>query len=160
MHEWNSQGIKIWFFPRNEIPIDITEERPNPSSWSLPVAAWSSKFCDFSSALYQHSLIIDTTICGDWAGPAYPNSGCPGTCAEAVADPSNFVGECVVFEIQLQQILNQISQRPSGASTIFPSSNPKSASCLSWSTVLYERLRLFLGLPVDTYFMTITIILF
>jgi len=89
-HEWNSQGVKIWFFPREEVPADITKKQPNPSSWGVPIAAWSSKFCDISSALYQHSLIIDTTICGDWAGPAYEGSGCPGTCAEAVADPSNF----------------------------------------------------------------------
>src|ERR1700761_710400 len=28
---------------------------------------------------------------GDWAGNSYATSGCPGTCAERIQDPSNFV---------------------------------------------------------------------
>lgn len=35
-------------------------------------------------------MVINITICGDWAGPAYDNGGFPGTCADAVADPSNY----------------------------------------------------------------------
>lgn len=48
--------------------------------------------CDIASHFQDHVLTIDTTICGDWAGSAYESSGCPGTCADAVADPKNFVG--------------------------------------------------------------------
>jgi hypothetical protein len=29
-------------------------------------------------------------LCRDFAGGAYPSSGCPGTCADHVADPNNF----------------------------------------------------------------------
>ena len=28
---------------------------------------------------------------GDWAGNSYATSGCPGTCAERLTDPTNFV---------------------------------------------------------------------
>ena len=35
-------------------------------------------------------VVINITICGDWAGSAYDNGGFPGTCADAVADPSNY----------------------------------------------------------------------
>ncbi|EKM81740.1 hypothetical protein AGABI1DRAFT_111997 [Agaricus bisporus var. burnettii JB137-S8] len=90
VHEWNSWGVKIWFFTRDSIPVDITNEQPNPTSWGTPTAAWPSRDCDFSSALYEHSLVIDTTLCGDWAGSAYGDSGCPGTCQEVVANPANF----------------------------------------------------------------------
>lgn len=31
------------------------------------------------------------TLCGDWAGTSYEAAGCPGTCAERVADPTSFV---------------------------------------------------------------------
>lgn len=89
-HEWNSWGVKIWFFTRDKIPADITSGHPNPTSWETPTAAWPSKFCDFSSALHDHTLVIDTTLCGDWASSAYSGTGCPGTCQEAVANPANF----------------------------------------------------------------------
>lgn len=53
-------------------------------------------------------VIIDITFCGmtlslrillclmiqpvgDWAGSSYATSGCPGTCAERLMDPANFV---------------------------------------------------------------------
>ncbi|KZP13922.1 glycoside hydrolase family 16 protein [Athelia psychrophila] len=89
-HLWDSTGIKMWRFARNAIPADITSGQPNPASWPTPQAAWSSASCDMASNFYNHTLTLDTTICGDWAGGAYSNSGCPGTCEEAVADPTNF----------------------------------------------------------------------
>lgn len=114
-HEWNSQGIKIWFFPRDEIPADITAEQPNPTSWGSPIAAWSTKYCDFSSALYEHSLIIDTTLCGDWAGPAFGDSGCPGTCEQTVADPANFASTfSFYYDLVYVGSDQTITQTPSG----------------------------------------------
>lgn len=90
VHLWNSEGIKMWFFPRGEIPDDIEEKRPDPETWPTPVAFFSSKTCNMEENLYEHTLVLDTTICGDWGGPSYANSGCPGTCAQAVADTSIF----------------------------------------------------------------------
>jgi len=87
--EWTNDGIKGWFFPRGEIPSDITSSQPDPSSWGTPVAFWSSDSCDISQHFYSHSLTLDTTLCGDWAGAAF-SATCSGSCADAVADPSNF----------------------------------------------------------------------
>ncbi|TFK29680.1 glycoside hydrolase family 16 protein [Coprinopsis marcescibilis] len=91
-HLWNRDGIKMWHFARSEIPADLKEERPNPATWVTPVAFWSSRTCDMGKNFYEHTLVIDTTICGDWAGATYSSSGCPGTCAEAVANKQNFKG--------------------------------------------------------------------
>jgi len=34
---WLTTGaVKIWWFPRNNIPADITNGRPNPNSWVQP----------------------------------------------------------------------------------------------------------------------------
>lgn len=89
--EWQSDGIKGWFFPRDEIPSDITSSKPNPAGWGTPLAFWSSESCDISQHFYSHSLTIDTTLCGDWAGDSATfASTCSGSCAAAVADPSNF----------------------------------------------------------------------
>jgi hypothetical protein len=92
---WDKRGISTWRFDRSSIPRDITAKKPNPSGWGTPVAAFPSTDCDMGSHFFDQSLVIDTTLCGDWAGTAsvYGASGCPGTCAEAVADPTNFKSE-------------------------------------------------------------------
>ena len=89
----NSAGMSMWHFARADIPADITNQTPTPANWGTPAGYWSSQTCDIAANFYDHSMIIDTTICGGWAGGAYGNSGCPGTCSEMVANATNFVGE-------------------------------------------------------------------
>ncbi|RDB23666.1 putative glycosidase C21B10.07 [Hypsizygus marmoreus] len=91
VHLWDSTGIKMWHFARDEIPKDITAEKPDPSSWPTPAATFSASTCNVGEHFHDHVLTLDTTLCGDWAGATYQSAGCPGTCAEAVADPKNFV---------------------------------------------------------------------
>ncbi|OBZ74173.1 putative glycosidase C21B10.07 [Grifola frondosa] len=61
--------------------------------------------CDIASHFQNHQLVLDITLCGDWAGPAYSSSGqCPGTCSDAIADPSNFsVAKWMVNYIDIYQ---------------------------------------------------------
>ena len=88
-------GMSIYHFARADIPADITNQTPMPANWGTPAGMWSSQTCDIAANFYQHSLIIDTTICGGWAEGAYGSSGCPGTCSDMVANATNFVGELV-----------------------------------------------------------------
>ncbi|KAF7334141.1 GH16 domain-containing protein [Mycena venus] len=83
-----SSGIKIWHFPRNEIPTDIISRSPNPANWDKPVAFWSSLTCNISEHFKDHVITFDTTLCGDWAGNSFP--GGIVACTEAVADPVNY----------------------------------------------------------------------
>jgi len=89
-HLWDSTGIKVWRFTRDAIPSDIQLKQPNPSSWGTPVALFPSTLCDMASHFFEHSLVLDTTLCGDFAGPTYENSGCPGTCSQAIANSTNY----------------------------------------------------------------------
>ncbi|EDR14587.1 glycoside hydrolase family 16 protein [Laccaria bicolor S238N-H82] len=88
-HLWNSEGIKMWHFARGEIPADINAKQPNPASWPTPAAFWSAKSCNMNG-FHDHQLVIDTTLCGDFAGATYASAGCPGTCGGAVQNPANF----------------------------------------------------------------------
>lgn len=89
-HLWDSNGISVWRFERNEIPSDIQARTPNPSTWKAPVAYFSASSCDISKFIFEHKLVLDITVCGDWAGSSFGQSGCPGTCADMVADPSKY----------------------------------------------------------------------
>ncbi len=112
---WDQEGIQVWFFPRSKIPADITT--PNPATWGTPVSDIKFGGSCTASHFKDHTITINTSICGelyivccqrtpqvltvircvfsgDWAGSqdAYAKSGCPTTCADAAADPKNFVG--------------------------------------------------------------------
>jgi len=87
---WDSDGISIWHFPRGSIPSDINNMAPQPSSWGAPAAFWSSSTCSTGQFFSDHSMVIDTTLCGDWAGATFGSAGCPGTCSSYVKDPSHY----------------------------------------------------------------------
>ncbi|KAF8916325.1 glycoside hydrolase family 16 protein [Mucidula mucida] len=87
---WDDSGISIYFFSRCEIPQDIEDETPDPSSWGAPSAFFPSSACSTSENFHDHSLVIDTTLCGDWSGSSFSADGCSSTCADTVADPTNF----------------------------------------------------------------------
>jgi len=87
---WNDAGIKLWFFPRGFIPDDITNSTPDPSSWPTPKAFFAGTTCPIDHFFKDHVFVINTTLCGDFGDPTYGPAGCPGTCAEQVANPANF----------------------------------------------------------------------
>ncbi len=103
-HMWGSDGIKIWHFARNEIPQDIKDKKPKPSTWPTPSAFFASDTCDVNKHFHDHTLVIDTTLCGDLGNPTYSSSGCPGSCAEAVADPNNFICESLSIYMPIPEL--------------------------------------------------------
>lgn len=87
----DDNGVAIWFFPRDSIPDDLTNKKPQPSGWGNPKAFWSSQTCSTGKFFGAQNIVINTTLCGDWAGAVYSQDPtCPGTCADRIADPSNF----------------------------------------------------------------------
>jgi len=88
--EWTSDGIKIWTFPRGSEPSDIASQSPSPSSWNTKYlkAAWSSHSCDTKKYFKEHAVTFDTTLCGDWAGNAFP--GGKSKCHDYVKTGSHF----------------------------------------------------------------------
>ena len=92
--EWTSEAIKVWFWSRSSIPLNILSGRPDPSTWGLPDANMAGS-CDFDSNFQNHQIVIDNTFCGDWAGNTWGNS-CQAstgvsTCAQYVGEnPSAF----------------------------------------------------------------------
>ena len=103
---WNTTGISVWFFPRASIPADLPTDSPNPAGWGLPTAFYPQTSCDFSTFFTPQTLIIDTTICGNFAGqPNVFAQTCPGTCLDLVQDPANF--DNAYFEISYIKLFEQ-----------------------------------------------------
>nr|BAM29293.1 GPI-anchored 1,3-beta-glucanase [Ustilago esculenta] len=72
-------GVRVWYFPNNSpstLPADLkngstsvsTDNWPQPNAY-LPIA---SCYADFT----PHKIVFDITLCGDWAGNTYNQSGC------------------------------------------------------------------------------------
>lgn len=92
-HRRDSTGIAIWFFPRDQIPDDITSKTPDPSSWPTPASFLANgDKCDVPKSFVDHVLTFDVTLCGDWANnpTGYKSAGCGDSCAATVMDPSNY----------------------------------------------------------------------
>ncbi|KAI1382076.1 glycoside hydrolase family 16 protein [Hypoxylon crocopeplum] len=93
--EWTSSAINIFFFPRTNIPEDITSETPDPSTWGAPSTSFSGSGCNIPEHFKDHQIVFDTTLCGDWAGKVFSDdpvcASKASTCQEFVAsNPSAF----------------------------------------------------------------------
>jgi len=93
--KWDTSGISIFFFPRGAEPPDITAGVPQPSNWGSPLGNWPASACDPFRFFKAHSIIFDTTLCGDWAGSAWSASGVPGQ-EESCAQRTGF-SSCEAF---------------------------------------------------------------
>lgn len=58
----------MWHFARGSIPSDLEAGTPDPSTWPTPSANFPSSGGDIASHFKDHSLTLDITLCGDWAG--------------------------------------------------------------------------------------------
>ncbi|EJD42810.1 glycoside hydrolase family 16 protein [Auricularia subglabra TFB-10046 SS5] len=95
--ERTSTAIKVWFWGRSEsgIPSDVLNgaSSVNTSNWGTPVASFNNANCDIASKFAAANIIINLTLCGDWAGSVWGSSACAsnGACDAYVNNnPSAF----------------------------------------------------------------------
>jgi hypothetical protein len=133
--EWTSIAIKVWFFPRSNIPADILAGSPDPNNpaWGIPQANFAGS-CNINEHFASHSIIFDTTFCGDYGNSDWnqPGASCmaanPGTCTNYVANnPSAFsqafwsVNSIKVYQRPTPSTPSQVTGAPG------PSSSPVSS---------------------------------
>jgi len=71
--EITSQAISIWFFNRTSIPADIVAKTPDTKNWGTPAARFSG--CDIDQHFKGLQVVINTALCGSWAGSVWNSSG-------------------------------------------------------------------------------------
>lgn len=62
--QWESDAIKIWFFPRRDIPSDISSGNPEPDTWGLPSSIYNGPNANIDANFKNNRIIFDTTFCG------------------------------------------------------------------------------------------------
>lgn len=104
---WNTSGIFVWFFPRASIPSDLATSNPNPDNWGLPTAAYPTSSCDTNTFVKQQTLIIDITICGNFALNVFAQtcSSVASSCLDLVPTPSNY--DDAYFEMKYVRVFAQ-----------------------------------------------------
>ncbi|GHJ90114.1 hypothetical protein NliqN6_6516 [Naganishia liquefaciens] len=85
--EFAKDGISIWFYSRPDVPSAVTNANSSIDTTQLGerTAFWSPQGCDIASYFTPQELIIDITLCGDWAGQAstLASTGCPALVSPA-----------------------------------------------------------------------------
>ncbi|KAI0920654.1 hypothetical protein AcW1_002332 [Taiwanofungus camphoratus] len=133
---FDTTGIYIWFWSRANVPSSISSANSSvdPSSFGTPSAAFPSSSCNISEFFTPQQLVLDITLCGDWAGlPQIYTETCP---VQGTANASSCYLQNVInngtsqyaeayFEIAYIKAFNAHSTvvTPSGASSsVAPSS--------------------------------------
>lgn len=103
---WNSRGggvvamefsrdeeyIKVWMMHRDDgIPTDILNGTPNPDNWGEPSALFPlGSSCNPNNAFGEQQMVINTELCGQWAGNVWNNYP---TCKSQASTCDDFVRE-------------------------------------------------------------------
>ena len=77
----HTKYIRIWFFTRNEAPLDLTNGHPTPDLWTKKPLAYFTlgSNCNGNEYFKEQRIVINTTFCGGYAGWSFTQAnGCPG----------------------------------------------------------------------------------
>lgn len=105
--QWVDNAISVWYFPRSNIPSDITNNQANPANWGTPFANFPLGGNCPSSMFSELNMVINLTFCGDWAGSVFASQcGQYGSNCDAYVqnNPSAFCDAYWLFNrIQIYQ---------------------------------------------------------
>ncbi|THH07637.1 hypothetical protein EW145_g3236 [Phellinidium pouzarii] len=162
---WNTSGIYAWFFPRGSIPSDLPTDSPNPDGWGLPTAAYPTSSCNAAEFIKPQTLILDITICGNFAGiPSVFSQTCSGTCTDLVPTASNY--DNAYFEISYIRVFAQsgTAAASSDSSAVVAatstgaggatSTGSSSGAVRGWSLTSYSLFAVFVLELVGVFFLT------
>ncbi|KAJ7048581.1 glycoside hydrolase family 16 protein [Mycena amicta] len=101
--QFDYTGIFIWFWSRPNIPESITHSTPTSSidlaDWGPPAASFPNTSCKVEDFFGPQKLVIDITLCGQWAGiPADYDQTCGSTGPTGICYNDNVVGSGANFE--------------------------------------------------------------
>ncbi|KAM5533510.1 hypothetical protein V8D89_012847 [Ganoderma adspersum] len=87
--QFDATGVFIWFWSRKDVPASVSSATNSidPSTFGTPSAAWPASSCDVGQFFMPQQLVLDITLCGDWAGqPNLYQSSCGGQLGNSTVD--------------------------------------------------------------------------
>ncbi|GAA5988954.1 hypothetical protein JCM5350_007495 [Sporobolomyces pararoseus] len=138
--EYASTGIKIWHFEESAVPNDISSNASSidPTAWGTPTFFVPDSSCNIEQHFAAQHLVIDITLCGDWAGnnATLEATGCPLTTqplcyTQYVLNASNY--ENAYFEIPSVRVYQDPSVTHSNTDSVPSSTNSSSSASPSGS---------------------------
>ncbi|KAH7105114.1 glycoside hydrolase family 16 protein [Auriculariales sp. MPI-PUGE-AT-0066] len=78
--QFDIAGVYIWFWSRANVPDSLKSgdhSKVDISKWGAPFASYPSTNCDMAKYFTKQKIILNISLCGNWAGlPAVYNTTC------------------------------------------------------------------------------------
>ncbi|KAJ7054376.1 glycoside hydrolase family 16 protein [Mycena amicta] len=117
--QFDTEGIKFWFFQAGSIPSDITDLAPSPSTWGSPKVSIAPSTCDPTTYFKDLMMIVNTNLGGSFTEGLWGVDGAGGqktscktltgvdTAAEYVQNQGSKFGDDAQWKINGFYIYNQ-----------------------------------------------------
>lgn len=93
--------VTVWFFPVGKVPADITTgSSPDPTQWPT---TYRTQFNACPGQFSKMQIVVNTTLCGGWAGNVYPGGSSACTKYVQTADLSQAYWNIKYIKVFLQQ---------------------------------------------------------
>ncbi|TDL24661.1 hypothetical protein BD410DRAFT_786198 [Rickenella mellea] len=141
--QFDLAGVFIWYWSRGNIPASITGATSTSdidlSDWGVPSASYPNTTCNMTENFQNQQLVMDITLCGDWAGigvvynATCGSSGPTGLCYnDNVVGPGSPRYDEAYFEVSYVRAYT--TGTPSPTTLPFASGNGASAATTTGAT--------------------------
>ncbi|KAJ6532701.1 glycoside hydrolase family 16 protein [Mycena vulgaris] len=76
--QFNTDGIKTWFFQAGKVPSDISSSLPNPSTWGTPRMSVPTSSCSPTTYFSDLMMVVDTNLGGTFTEGVWGVDGAGG----------------------------------------------------------------------------------
>lgn len=147
--QFDVSGIFIWFWSRLNVPASIHQvdsASMDVTQWGIPHASYFSNTCNITQYFSAQNLVLDITLCGDWAGvgtsynASCGNSGPTGLCyQDCVVGPGSPRYDNAYFNISYVRAYTSAlpSATPMTSITITPTTSTNLTMATTSSTTSY-----------------------
>ncbi|KAJ7731127.1 glycoside hydrolase family 16 protein [Mycena maculata] len=117
--EFDTSGIKMWFFQAGSVPSDITNLAPTPSTWGTPRMSVPTSSCSPETYFTDLMMVVDTNLAGSFTEGVWGTAGAGGqttscqsstgvdTAADYVTSHGSAFGDDAQWKINGFYIYNQ-----------------------------------------------------
>ncbi|KAJ7698656.1 hypothetical protein B0H17DRAFT_1006638 [Mycena rosella] len=117
--QFDTTGIKTWFFQAGKVPSDISSLAPNPSTWGTPRMSVPTSSCSPTTYFSDLMMVVDTNLAGTFTEGVWGVDGAGGqstscktqtgvdTAAEYVTSHGSEFGDAAQWKINGFYIYNQ-----------------------------------------------------